>query len=39
VTVPRGAVDPGSEARIDYGKLGMRLDPATGRRSRCGCSR
>ena len=32
VTVPRGAVDPGSEARIDYGKLGMWLDPATGRR-------
>ena len=23
VTVPRGAVDPGSEAQIDYGKLGM----------------
>ena len=32
VTVPRGAVAPGSEAQIDYGKLGMRLDPATGRR-------
>lgn len=32
VTVPRGAVDPGSEAQIDYGKLGMWLDPATGRR-------
>jgi transposase len=32
VTVPRGAVDPGSEAQIDYGKLGMWLDPETGRR-------
>lgn len=32
VTVPRGAVDPGSEAQIDYGKLGMWLDPTTGRR-------
>ncbi len=32
VTVPRGAVDPGSEAQIDYGKLGMWLDPSTGRR-------
>ena len=32
VTVPRGAVDPGSEAQIDYGKLGMWRDPATGRR-------
>ena len=32
VTVPRGAVEPGSEAQIDYGKLGMWCDPATGRR-------
>ena len=32
MTVPRGAVDAGSEAQIDYGKLGMWLDPATGRR-------
>lgn len=32
VTVPRGAVAPGSEAQIDYGKLGMWLDPLSGRR-------
>ena len=32
VTVPRGAVEPGSEAQIDYGKLGMWFDPAAGRR-------
>lgn len=32
VSVPRGVVDPGSEAQIDYGKLGMWLDPASGRR-------
>ncbi len=32
VTVPRGVVEPGSEAQIDYGKLGMWLDPASGRR-------
>ncbi|QFS89944.1 Integrase core domain protein [Mycobacterium sp. THAF192] len=32
VTVPRGTVEAGSEAQIDYGKLGMWLDPATGRR-------
>lgn len=32
VTVPRGVVEPGSEAQIDYGKLGMWWDPATGRR-------
>jgi hypothetical protein len=32
VTVPRGAVEPGSEARIGYGRLGMWTDPATGRR-------
>ena len=32
VTVPRGPVDPGSEAQIDYGKLGMWLDPVSGRR-------
>jgi transposase len=32
VTVPRGAVDPGSEAQIDYGRLGMWFDPSIGRR-------
>ncbi|MDT5142055.1 MAG: hypothetical protein QOI79_1392 [Mycobacterium sp.] len=32
VTVPRGAVEPGSEAQIDYGRLGMWRDPASGRR-------
>ena len=32
VTVPRGPVDPGSEAQIDYGRLGMWLDPATAKR-------
>jgi transposase len=32
VTVLRGAVEPGSEAQIDYGRLGMWCDPATGRR-------
>jgi transposase len=32
VTVPRGAVEPGSEAQIDYGRLGMWLDPDSGRR-------
>jgi hypothetical protein len=32
VTVPRGEVDPGSEAQIDYGWLGMWLDPATAKR-------
>ncbi|MCT7365039.1 hypothetical protein A7G45_19395 [Mycolicibacterium llatzerense] len=32
VTVPRGPVDPGSEAQTDYGKLGMWLDPGSGRR-------
>ena len=32
VTVPRGAVEPGSEAQIDYGKLGMWFDPTSGRR-------
>lgn len=26
------AVEPGSEAQIDYGRLGMWTDPATGRR-------
>jgi hypothetical protein len=31
-TVPRGAVEPGSEAQIDYGKLGMWWDLASGRR-------
>jgi transposase len=33
VTVLRGAVAPGSEAQIDYGKLGMWCDPATGKRT------
>lgn len=32
VTVPRDAVEPGSEAQIDYGKLGMWFDPDAGRR-------
>lgn len=32
VTVARGAVEPGSEAQIDYGKLGMWRDPESGRR-------
>lgn len=32
VTIPRGLVEPGSEAQIDYGKLGMWFDPASGRR-------
>jgi transposase len=32
VTLTRGPVAPGSEAQIDYGRLGMWLDPATGRR-------
>ena len=32
VSVPRGPVDPGSEAQIDYGKLGSWTDPATGTR-------
>jgi transposase len=32
VTVLRGAVEPGSEAQIDYGRLGMWQDPASGRR-------
>ncbi len=27
-----GTVEPGSEAQIDYGRLGMWTDPATGRR-------
>ena len=39
VTVPRGAVEPGSEAQIDYGRLGMWCDPVSGGGSRCGCSR
>ena len=30
VTVPRGPVEPGSEAQIDYGRLGSWTDPATG---------
>jgi transposase len=32
VTVTRGAVEPGSEAQIDYGRLGMWCDPDSGRR-------
>ena len=32
VTAPRGAVEAGSEAQIDYGRLGMWCDPASGRR-------
>ena len=32
VSVPRGEVPPGSEAQIDYGKLGMWLNPATAKR-------
>jgi transposase len=32
VTVLRDCPPPGSEAQIDYGRLGMWLDPATGRR-------
>lgn len=32
VTVPRPPVPPGSEAQIDYGKLGTWFDPAKGRR-------
>jgi transposase len=30
VSVPRGPVEPGSEAQIDYGRLGSWTDPATG---------
>lgn len=32
VTVPRGPVDPGSEAQIDYGRLGMWFDPVSAKR-------
>jgi transposase len=32
VSVPRGPVDPGSEAQIDYGRLGMWFDPVTAKR-------
>lgn len=32
VTVTRGAVEPGSGVQIDYGRLGMWLDPDSGRR-------
>ena len=32
VVVLRDEVDPGSEAQIDYGRLGMWTDPATGLR-------
>ena len=38
VTVPRGAVEPGSEAQIDYGRLAW-CDPLRAAGSRCGCSR
>ncbi|WLP90358.1 IS21 family transposase [Gordonia sp. NB41Y] len=31
-TVPRGAVTPGEEAQVDYGKLGMWHDPVADRR-------
>lgn len=31
-SVPRPPAPPGSEAQIDYGKLGMWVDPATGTR-------
>ena len=34
VTIWRPPVDPGDEAQVDYGYLGMWLDPATGRRRR-----
>jgi transposase len=34
VTVPRPEVPAGEEAQIDYGRLGMWTDPATGRRRR-----
>jgi len=34
VTVPRPAIEPGDEAQIDYGLLGMWSDPLTGRRRR-----
>jgi transposase len=34
VTVCRPPVPPGEEAQIDYGSLGMWLDPVTGRRRR-----
>ncbi len=33
VVVLREEVDPGAEAQIDYGKLGMWTDPATGCRT------
>jgi transposase len=32
VTVARGPVAPGSDAQIDYGRLGMWFDPVSGRR-------
>ena len=32
LTVPRGAVEPGNEAQIDYGKLGMWFSRALGSR-------
>ena len=32
VSVPKPPAPPGSEAQIDYGKLGMWVDPATGTR-------
>ena len=33
------AVEPGSEAQIDYGRLGMWCDPASASGWRCGRSR
>lgn len=33
VAVPRGPVAPGSEAQIDYGKLGIWFDPGSGWRA------
>jgi transposase len=34
VKIPRPALPPGAEAQVDYGYLGMWLDPQTGRRRR-----
>ncbi|MBS1696420.1 MAG: hypothetical protein JST91_29905 [Actinobacteria bacterium] len=39
VTVARGAVEPRSEAQIDYGKLGCGVTRNRAAASRCGCSR
>ena len=38
VTVLGDAPPPGEQAQIDYGRLGMWLDPATGGGGRCGRS-